>query len=77
MAEALLTAGAKVDVRTEYGETPLTLAAANGDAVLVRRLLRLGADPKAARWNGETALMIAAGAGNREAVASLVEAGQT
>ena len=32
MAETLLGAGAKVNVVDEYGETPLTLAAANGDA---------------------------------------------
>ena len=30
--DALLKAGAKVETADEYGETPLTLAAANGDA---------------------------------------------
>ena len=44
----------------EYGETPLTLACANGDAALVEKLLKAGADANAARWDGETALMIAA-----------------
>ena len=47
----------------EYGETPLTLAAANGDSVLVEHLIKASADPLAAGWDGETALMIAAGAG--------------
>ena len=32
MAEALLDAGATADTVDEYGETPVTLAAANGDA---------------------------------------------
>ena len=35
MAEALLDAGANADTADEYGETPVTLAAANGDAGLV------------------------------------------
>jgi len=34
-AELLLAAGANVKTADEYGETPLTLAAANGDAVLL------------------------------------------
>ena len=37
MAETLLGAGAKVNVVDEYGETPLTLAAANGDGEIVQR----------------------------------------
>ncbi len=37
MAETLLGAGAKVNVVDEYGETPLTLAAANGDGAIVQR----------------------------------------
>ena len=32
MAEALLDAGANANTADEYGETPVTLAAANGDA---------------------------------------------
>src|SRR6185436_1361407 len=32
MAEALLDSGANANTADEYGETPLTLAAANGDA---------------------------------------------
>src|SRR5215510_12216500 len=38
MAEALLDSGANVNTADEYGETPVTLAAANGDAELIRRL---------------------------------------
>ena len=72
MAEALLDAGARATTIDEYGETPLTLAAANGDGVLVQRLLKAGAKANTTRWNGETALMIAAGAGSVDAVRSLV-----
>src|SRR5438270_9742374 len=39
-AESLLKAGAKVETADEYGETPLTLACATGDAVLVNELLK-------------------------------------
>src|SRR5262249_59914231 len=52
-----------------------TLAAANGDAALIARLLKAGGDARATRWNGETALMIAAGAGSLESVGALARAG--
>src|ERR1700730_7061288 len=50
-AETLLAAGAKVNTVDEYGETPLTLACSTGDAWLIAKLLKAGADAKAARWN--------------------------
>src|ERR1041384_804643 len=37
MADLLIAAGADVNSADEYGETPLTLACANGDAVQMRR----------------------------------------
>jgi ankyrin repeat protein len=49
MAEALLDSGARADTADEYGETPVTLAAANGDAALVERLIGAGGSAKAAR----------------------------
>ena len=52
--DLLLKAGAKVTVADEYGETPLTLACANGDAAIVEKLLKAGADPNAARFYNET-----------------------
>ena len=42
--DLLLAAGANVKTADEYGETPLTLAAANGNAALVEKLLKAGAD---------------------------------
>jgi ankyrin repeat protein len=45
MAEALLDSGANANTADEYGETPVTLAAASGDADLVKRLLAAGDAP--------------------------------
>lgn len=41
----------------EHGETPLMLAAVNGDVDMVRNLLADGADPNEQNERGETALM--------------------
>src|SRR5689334_8956772 len=43
VAEMLISAGADVNTADEYGETPLTLSCANGNAVLVDKLLKAGA----------------------------------
>ena len=59
-------------VADEYGETPLTLACANGDAALVEKLLKAGANPNDARWDGETALMIAASSGSVDGRSQLI-----
>ncbi len=72
---ALVDSGANANTADEYGETPVTLAAANGDAALVQRLIAAGGSARAARWNGETTLMIAAGAGSLETVRELVRHG--
>src|SRR5437667_7986381 len=45
MAELLLTAGARVGARTREGVTPLQLAAINGSARVLGRLIKSGADP--------------------------------
>ena len=74
-ARKLIEAGADVNTKGDYGETPLTLALANGNVALTTRLLKAGADPKATRWNGETTLMIAANAGSVEEVKLLLDAG--
>ena len=71
----LLTAGAKPNVATRYGVTPLFLAATNGNAAIIEKLLKAGADPNAANSGGETALMLAAKTGKLDAVKALVERG--
>ena len=49
MAVKLLDAGAKVNTAGDYGETPLTLALANGNAALSEKLLKAGAEPEGQR----------------------------
>ena len=63
------------DVANRYGVTPLWLAAANGNAVLVEALLKAGADANTAMPQGETVLMTAARAGNPGAVQALLARG--
>jgi len=54
----LLDRGANANA-SKYNETPLTLASANGDAELVKQLLRCGADVNQMQGIGDTALHIA------------------
>jgi ankyrin repeat protein len=75
MALALLDAGAAVATADSYGETPLTLACASGDGVVVQRLLAAGAKADGTRWDGETVMMLAAGSGSLEAVKALAARG--
>jgi uncharacterized protein len=76
MAELLIRAGARVAARTREGVTPLQLAATNGSAPMIDRLLKAGADPNAALTPaGDTAVMMAARTGKPDAIRALVEAG--
>jgi uncharacterized protein len=76
LAELLLTAGARVSARTREGVMPLQLAAINGSAAMLGRLIKSGADPNGRLTPaGDTALMLAARTGKTDAVRLLIEAG--
>jgi len=66
--EALIAAGANVNVRTVNGTTPVMVAASKGYSDIVKALLDQGSDPSAKKSDGVTALAIAEHAGfNRTA----------
>lgn len=75
LVDALLAAGAEVDVSNRYGSSPLAEAVKLDDAVLVRSLLDAGADPDSPNLDNQTALMLAAYIGNREIAQMLLDAG--
>ena len=53
----------------------MTLACGTGNSALIEKLIKAGADANAARWNGETALMIAAHSGSVDGVKLLIAQG--
>jgi hypothetical protein len=71
----LLARGAPVDLRTESGNTPLTLAVLGGRTEAVRLLLDAGAEVEAVPEDGGTAIMLAADRGHEEIARMLVERG--
>ena len=73
--EALLAAGADVNGRDGYGNTPLLLAARAGREDAAELLLKHGADPKAAAYNKYTPLHMAAWSGSAKIIKSLLEKG--
>jgi uncharacterized protein len=76
MADVLLRAGARIGVRSREGVLPLQLAAINGSAPMIDRLLKAGADPNATLTPAaDTALMMAARTGAAGALRVLMEAG--
>jgi len=67
IARILLAKGARADTRTyRTDETPLTIAAEMDHLDIVKLLIEYGADPKASRDDGCTALTLALRNGNQE-----------
>jgi hypothetical protein len=59
MVRLLLEAGAAVNDKSKSGDTPLMMAASNGDEAAVRALVAAGADLSATNDEGESALSLA------------------
>jgi len=72
---SLISQPTDVNVRDEYGWTPLLWAAMNGHTDIVRVLLVAGANPNTRNKYGWTPLMWAAGQGYSEIVRSLIASG--
>jgi len=76
LADFLIRSGAKVSIATVAGATPLQVAALNGSAALIGRLIAAGADPNTPLTrSGDTALMIASRTGKVDAVRVLLDRG--
>ena len=76
LADLLLRAGAHAGVANREGVTPMQLAALNGSAPMLDRLLKAGADPNAPLTpHRDTALMLAARTGKVDAIQVLLEGG--
>jgi len=73
-AELLIRAGANVSAANRAGATPMLLAAINGNAAMIEKLIAAGADPNAALTKtGDTALMMTARTGKADAVQVLLD----
>jgi len=74
--DLLVRAGANVSARNRAGVMPLELAAINGNAAVIERLIKAGADVnKPLNSSGDTALMMASRSGKAEAVKALLDRG--
>jgi ankyrin len=75
-AELLIRAGANVSAANRAGATPMQLAALNGNAAMVEKLITAGADPNVALTQyGDTALMMASRTGKTDAIKVLLDGG--
>lgn len=76
VASVLMRGGASADLTIEFGWTPLHAAAAYGKADVIKVLLDNGATPdRPAKYDGDTALSLAAYQGSAVSVAALLAAG--
>jgi len=76
MADVLIQSGANVKAANRFDVTPFGLACMNGNARMIEKLLKAGADANAPlSVLGETPLMMAARTGNAEAVKILLDHG--
>jgi len=76
LADLLIRAGAHATVANRAGATPLLLAAVNGNAAILERLIAAGADPNAVLTkSADTALMMASRTGKIDAVRVLLDRG--
>src|ERR1039458_317311 len=75
-ADLLIRAGANVKAANRFGATPLSLAATNGNAAMIEKLLKASEDANAVvSESGDTVLMLAARTGKPDAVAMLLDHG--
>jgi ankyrin repeat protein len=75
-ADLLIRAGANVSAANREGVMPMQLAAINGSAVMIERLIKAGADPNASLSNfHDTTLMLAARTGKADAIKVLLDHG--
>jgi ankyrin repeat protein len=70
-----LSRGANVNVETDSGDTPLTIAVGTGDMKILEHLVSNGADVNRVPRQGYTPLMTAAGYGRRQALQLLLDQG--
>jgi ankyrin repeat protein len=76
IAEQLIRAGADASAQNRLGVTPLYIAAENGNAAMIRKLLDAGANANQVdRMTGETVLMVATRTGDVDAVRTLLNRG--
>src|SRR5439155_7592017 len=68
-------AGADINVKNEYGVTPLSEAAVNGNTAIIEKLLKAGANADSPSADGMTALMIVARGTNIKAAKLLLDHG--
>ena len=75
--QRLLKAGARVNDVNQYGASAMQMAAATGNARILKLLLDAGANVDSPNPEGQTALMAVARTGNLEAAKLLIEHGAT